>query len=85
MTSIYDVNTKLIFMIFTPPRNHGGVIFSQQFVTVCVCVCVCACVCVSVCLSVNKSPAERMHQFEHGFCYMAAYRTGLDCIEVGDL
>ena len=27
--------------LFTPPRNRGGVIFSLQFVSVCVCVSVC--------------------------------------------
>ena len=35
--------------IITPPRNRGGVIFSLQFVCVCVCVSVCLCVCLSVC------------------------------------
>ena len=28
------------YLIFTPPRNHGGVIFSPQLVCVCVCLCV---------------------------------------------
>ena len=37
--------------IFTSPRNHVGVIFSLQFVCVC------------VCLSVNKIPSKQMHQF----------------------
>ena len=36
---------NLIFMIVTPPRNRGGVIFSLQFV----------CVCVSVCLWVSST------------------------------
>ena len=31
--------------VFTPPRNRGGVIFSLQFVSVCVCVSVCLSVC----------------------------------------
>ena len=44
--------------VLTPPRYHEDVIFSLQFV----------CVCVSVCLSVNKIPAKRMHGFERGFC-----------------
>ena len=55
------------------------------FVCVCVCVCVYVCVCLSVCLSVNKIPAERMHRFERDFRQMAAYRTGSNPIEIGDL
>ena len=48
-------------LVFTPPRNRGGVIFSLQFV--------CVSVCLSVCpaLLVNKIPAERMHRFGRGF------------------
>ena len=42
-------------IIFTPPRNRGGVIFSLQFVCVSVCVCVCLSVCLSVCLCVRHS------------------------------
>ena len=38
-------------VIFTPPRSRGGVIFSLQFV----------CVCLSVCLSMNKITDEWMH------------------------
>ena len=48
--------------VITPPRNRGGVIFSLQFV--------CVCVCLSVCVSgflVNKISAERMNRFGRGF------------------
>ena len=46
------------YPLITPPRNRGGVIFSLQFVCVCVSlcvsvclgVCVCVCVCVFVCV-----------------------------------
>ena len=45
-------------IIITPPRNHGGVTFSLQFVCVYVCVIVCVrdcvCVCVCVCVSIRK-------------------------------
>ena len=59
--SIALLQLKLI----TPPRNRGGVIFSLQFV--CVCVCLSVCVSVGPALLVNKIPAERMHRFERGF------------------
>ena len=42
--------TVTLFPFFTPPRNRGGVIYSLQFVCVCVSVCVCVCVSVCVCL-----------------------------------
>ena len=91
--SIFQViilNSIGLSILFTPPQNRGGVIFSLQFVSVCVCVCVCVClyVCLSVCVSgflVNKIPAERVHRFGRGFRYMVAYRTGSDPIEFGDL
>ena len=41
---LYAVKTKISFdfvYIFTPPRSRGGVIFSLQFVCVCVCLSVC--------------------------------------------
>ena len=47
------------FFVFTPPRNRGGVIFSLQFV--------CVCVCLSGSFLVNKIPAERIHRFGRGF------------------
>ena len=34
------------FSFFTPPRNRGWVIFSLQFVSLCVCVCLSVCLCV---------------------------------------
>ena len=56
---------RVKFPIIIPPRSRGGIIFSLQFVSVCVSVCVCVCVyvyvcvcvcvCVSVCLSVCLS------------------------------
>ena len=45
----------------------------------------CLCVCVCVRVSVNKISAEQMHRFGRGFRYTAAYRTGSDPIEIGDL
>ena len=48
-------------MVFiTPPRNHGGVIDSLQFVSLSlsVCVCVCVCVCLSVCHSKKKKKTK---------------------------
>ena len=44
-------------------------------------------VCLSVCpaVLVNKIPTERMHRFGRGFRYTAAYRTGRDPIEIGEL
>ena len=49
-------------IFFTPPQNRGWVIFSLQFV--------CVCVCLSVCpaLLVNKIPVKWMHRFGRGFC-----------------
>ena len=41
-----------------------GVIFSLQFVYVCVCLYVCVC----PALLVNKIPAEQIHRFGRGFC-----------------
>ena len=46
-SSNFYINWTTAFI--TPPRNRGGVIFSLQFIYVCVCVCVCLCVCESVC------------------------------------
>ena len=68
---------------FTPPRNRGGIIFSLQFVCVCVCVSVCISVCPAV--LVNKIPAEQMNRFGRGFRYLVASYTGSDPIEFGDL
>ena len=68
--------------MITPPRDRGGVIFSLQFDSVCVCVCLS--ICLSVSLSVNKIPAERMHRFRLGFRQMVAYCIGSNPIEIGD-
>ena len=57
----YLPNDLFLFFFFTPPRNRGGVIFSLQFVSVCVCLSVCPA------LLVNKIPAERMHRFGRNF------------------
>ena len=35
---LYFQDLKVLVGLFTPPRNRGGVIFSLQFVCVCVCV-----------------------------------------------
>ena len=70
-------------VLFTPPRNRGGVIFSLQFVCVSVCLCVHVCVCPALLL--NKIPAERMHRFRRGFHQTVASRTGSDPIEFGEL
>ena len=64
---------------------EGLYFHSSLSVCLCVCVSVCLCVCVSGSFLVNKIPAERVHRFGRGFRYMAAYRTGSDPIEFGDL
>ena len=65
------------WFFFTPPP------FTAVCLSVCLCVCVCMCVCPAV--LVNKIPAKRMHRFGRSFRYMAAYRTGSNSIEIGDL
>ena len=77
------LGTFFIFF-FTPPRNRGGLYFHFNL-SVCLCRPMCVCVCLSVSPSVNKMPIDRIHQFECGFRYMAAYCTGLIPIEIGDL
>ena len=72
------VLNKTACACFTPPRNHGGVIISLQFVSVCVCV--------SVCLSASEqnysqTDAPTWTQF----LLLVAYRTGSNLIEIGDL
>ena len=42
-------NVFYSYVFFTPPRNHGGIIFSLQFV----------CVCVSVCVAVRLNSCEK--------------------------
>ena len=42
-------------------------------------------ICLCVYLSFNIISAKRIHRFECGFCLMAAYRIGLDPIEISDL
>ena len=44
-----------LFLFFSFILKRGGVIFSLQFVSVCVCVCACVYVCVSVSVSVSVS------------------------------
>ena len=44
------------FVAVTPPWNHGGVIFSLQFICVCVYLCVCVCVCFRLCLWTKFQP-----------------------------
>ena len=70
---------------YTSTKSWKGYIFTA--VCLCVCLCVCLSVCVSVCpaLLVNKIPAERMNRFGRGFRLMAAYRTGSNPIDIGDL
>ena len=46
-----DKNLLFFCLFVTPRQNHGGIIFSLQFVCMC------------VCLSVNKIPVERVHRF----------------------
>ena len=65
--------------VVTPPQNPGGVIFSLQFVSECVCLCVCPT------LLVNKFPAERMNRFGRGFREMVVHCTGPNPIDIGDL
>ena len=47
--------------VITHPRYRGGVIFSQQFVSVCLYVCECVSVYVCPALLVNKISAERIN------------------------
>ena len=47
-----ELDQRFLQSILTPSRFRGGVIFSLQFVCVCVCVPVCLSACQSVCLCV---------------------------------
>ena len=49
---------RMLLVFITSPRNRGGVIFSLQFVCLCVFVCVCP--------FVNKMPIEPLHRFQRG-------------------
>ena len=56
-TSLSFICVFVSMSIFSPHRNRGGVTFSLQFGSVCVCLClsVCLSVCLSICLSVCLS------------------------------
>ena len=54
LTRHHKVRESYIFIekniLITPPRNHGGGIFSLQFVCLCVCMCVCVRLSVWLCV-----------------------------------
>ena len=68
---------QTITCLFTPPRNRGGVIFSLQFVCVCLSVCLCVCVCLFVCLSVFLSVSLSIFM---SICRRTKYKSFSDAI-----